>query len=177
MRPMTGLGPTMTGPGICSSYERGRTIRVGDRPAATGRRRHSRRGPPPYRDAPRGSVTPEIREALSKAKQEVLARLQLEEQILEMSLSRFACEGCPIEIAAPWFDQTLWFVPGPQDVVTLVAEGVARGRICTADELAELMRLPDLDDRQLKTLFHAKVTFGAEVQSIRSVGRREDGRA
>ena len=112
-------------------------------------------------------MTPEIRESLVQAKPELLTELEREKQLLDMPLSRFAKEGSPIEVVVPWFPHTLWFVPGTSDVEALLREGIERGRICMASELAELMRLPGLAEVKLATLLHVKQRFGATVHSVR----------
>lgn len=138
---------------------------------------------------PASAVTPDEVEALRRYKPEVLrlltggsrparaARpapdLAVVRRVVAMPLDRFAHEGCPLEVCAPWLEGTLWFVPTPTDAKALIREGVSRGRIWTAGELMDLLTIPGLTTDQAKTIARAKLEFSGEVVEVRP--RREAG--
>lgn len=82
---------------------------------------------------------------------------------LVMSLDTFEQRGAMLEVAVPWLDKTLWFVPGEADVETLMKEGVSRGRIWTAKELMDLLAIPDLTKERVAKVAQVKVIFGGTV--------------
>jgi hypothetical protein len=67
-----------------------------------------------------------------------------------------------VEVRVPWHDTPLWFVPSETDAEVLTAEGVSRGVIWTARELADLIAL-GLTRDQVQTLAHAKRAVGGDV--------------
>jgi hypothetical protein len=84
-----------------------------------------------------------------------------------MPLDRFAKEGALLEVQVPWWPTTIWFVPGQSDVATLVTEGVGRGRIWTARELADLLAIPGITKQQARTIALAKFEFEGEIAEVR----------
>ena len=68
----------------------------------------------------------------------VSAPLQLA-AILALHLEEFTLDGRLLEVRVPWHTETLWFVPDERDAAALGREGVGRGRVWTARELADLM--------------------------------------
>jgi len=83
-----------------------------------------------------------------------------------MSLSQYAAEGRALEVRVPWLEETLWFVPTLEQVGRLMSQGVQRGRIWTAGELADLMKIPGGRREDFATLARVKFEFGAELVSI-----------
>jgi len=83
-----------------------------------------------------------------------------------MSLSQFARERRAIEVRVPWLDVTLWWVPTPDHIDPLVKRGVHRGRIWTASELSDLLRIRRGCREVARTLAHIKLMFGAELVSV-----------
>ena len=72
-------------------------------------------------------------------------------QLLAMPLDEFAREGQPLQIRVAWHAQTLWFVPHERDAAALTREGVSRGRVWTARELAALLSL-SVSDQMLTSV-------------------------
>lgn len=87
-------------------------------------------------------------------------------RLLEIPLGRFELEGCPMEVRAGWFQETLWWVPTEKDAGELMREGVSRGRIWTAHELMDLLAIPILTKDQVWTIALAKAEFGGEVVGV-----------
>ncbi len=88
-------------------------------------------------------------------------------RLLGMPLDGFEREGCPIEVLVGWLGTTLWLVPGEADAEALAREGVNRGRIWTARELADLLAISGLTGEQPQTIAQAKLEFGGEVVEVR----------
>lgn len=89
------------------------------------------------------------------------------EKITSMVLDRFEREGAPLEIRVAWLDTTLWFVPREADAAALAREGVTRGRIWTAGELADLLALGDLTSARARTLALTKLEFDGDIVTTR----------
>ncbi len=117
-------------------------------------------------DGPRGALTPEIVEALRELKPELVAAITDEQRMLSLSLEEFERGHSSIEVSVPWLATTLWWVPRPEHVDELMAEGVARGRIWTARELTDLITLPGLTQPDLVSLAHLKLEFDADVVAV-----------
>jgi hypothetical protein len=98
-------------------------------------------------------------------------------ELLSMTLSQFAADGRAIEIRVPWLDETLWWVPGLDQVAWLVARGVSRGRIWTAGELMDLAKVEVNGEAAMKTVARIKLCFQAEVEAVdRIPSKREPPR-
>ncbi len=95
-------------------------------------------------------------------------------EIQRMSLSQFAREGRAIEVRVPWLDVTLWWVPTADHIDPLLRRGVHRGRIWTARELSDLMKIRQGCGEVARTLARIKLTFGAELVSV-DVSTKADG--
>lgn len=139
-------------------------------------------------DAPLGVLTPDLREALVAHKAELLALLReptppapdpvgtlraggqgFAESVallLRLPLARFAEAPTSLEVWVPWHPETLWFVPGETDVATRMAEGIGRGRVWTARELADLLALSPTP-AQARTVARAKLELVGEVVEVR----------
>jgi hypothetical protein len=89
---------------------------------------------------------------------------------LAMTLSRFAIEGRPLEARVPWWDETIWFVPGVAEVEDLLQRGVSRGRIWTAAELLQIADPEGLTDTELWTIATIKAAFGCTVLEAVAMG-------
>jgi hypothetical protein len=83
-----------------------------------------------------------------------------------MSLKEFQSRGALLEVRVPWFGVTLWVVPSARDLAALVREGVTRGRIWTAAELTQVMRIHDRAHGVVKTLAHAKLAIDGEIATV-----------
>ena len=77
-------------------------------------------------------------------------------------------DGLPGPLQVPYLDQTIWFVPTPGNAVRLVAKGVGRGRIWTADELWDLVSIPSPRRADLERIVRLKLAFGAEIVDVES---------
>src|SRR5258708_1162046 len=62
-------------------------------------------------------------------------------EILSMPLSQFAKEDRAVQVRVPGLEETLWFVPRLEHIGRVMARGVHRGRIWTAGELTDLMKI------------------------------------
>lgn len=119
--------------------------------------------------APRGSVTPELAEAIRSHKPALLALLTtptVDDEALTMPLDVFAVTGHPLEIRVPWWSETLWFVPGARDAGALCREGVARHRIWTAAELVSVLASSDLSTDALITVMVVRQHFDGVVVEV-----------
>ena len=87
--------------------------------------------------------------------------------ILAMPLDQFAREGQCLEIRVSWLPETLWFVPDERDAAALAREGVGRGRVWTARELAELMALSGATPTTVRTLALAKCVIDGDIVEVR----------
>src|SRR5262249_38676356 len=83
--------------------------------------------------------------------------------VLDIPLTVFAREGRPVHLEVPGLLETIWFVPIEADAGALQAEGVRRGRVWTAVELQELMRLPGLATDDAVTIARVRLAFNATV--------------
>jgi len=84
-----------------------------------------------------------------------------------MPLDQFAREGQLLEVRVPWLDVTVWFVPEERDAAMLGHEGIGRGRVWTARELATLMALPDRTRSVVRALTHAKCAVDGDIVEAR----------
>ena len=87
--------------------------------------------------------------------------------ILAMPLDQFGRESQCLEIRVSWLPETLWFVPDERDAATLACEGVGRGRVWTARELAELMALSGRTPKTVRTLALAKSVIDWDIVEVR----------
>jgi hypothetical protein len=88
-------------------------------------------------------------------------------QLMGMPLDLFAREGELLEVRVPYLAQTLWFVPGESDAEGLTQQGVSRGRIWTARELADLLSCAGLGSDHVKAVALAKIELGGDVVGVR----------
>ena len=88
-------------------------------------------------------------------------------RLLSMPLDEFALGGQLLEVRVPYLTQTLWFVPGEADADRLTLEGISRGRIWTARELADLLSCAGLTPDQVRAVALAKIELGGDVVEIR----------
>ncbi len=87
--------------------------------------------------------------------------------ILAMPLDQFAREGQCLEIRVAWHTETLWFVPDERDAAALTRDGVSRGRVWTARELAELLALSDQTLTTVRTVALAKRAIDGDIVEVR----------
>jgi hypothetical protein len=88
-------------------------------------------------------------------------------QLMGMPLDLFTREGQLLEVRVPYLAQTLWFVPGESDAEGLTQEGISRGRIWTARELADLLSCAGLRPDHAKAVALAKIELGGDVVEVR----------
>ena len=87
--------------------------------------------------------------------------------ILAMPLDQFAREGQCLEIRVAWHTETLWFVPDGRDAAALQRDGVGRGRVWAARELAELLALSDQVLTTVRTVALAKCAIDGDIIEVR----------
>ena len=87
--------------------------------------------------------------------------------MLAMPLDQFARDGQCLEIRVAWHTETLWFVPDERDAAALACEGVGRGRVWTARELAELLALSGRTPKTVRTLALAKCVIDGDIVEVR----------
>jgi hypothetical protein len=92
-------------------------------------------------------------------------------RLLGLPLASFAEAGRVLEVRVPWLDQALYFAPDEPAAERLVAEGVSRGCVWTARELADLIGTPGITRDQVRTVAHAKNELAGEVAEVRTLGR------
>ena len=73
----------------------------------------------------------------------------------------------PTELKVAWLPLTLWIVPDEIAGTTLAAEGISRGRIWTAGELADILKIPGITHDQARMIAHAKLEFDGDVVEVR----------
>jgi hypothetical protein len=88
-------------------------------------------------------------------------------RLLALPLDGFEREGRPLEIRVPWYPVTLWFVPRGREVEMLARDGIARGRIWTAQELVDLLNIAGLTGAQLRTVAVTKLEFAGDLIGTR----------
>lgn len=86
--------------------------------------------------------------------------------LLAMPLDHFAQQAAWLEIRVPWHQGTLWFVSSGLDAERLAREGISRGRIWTAQELTNLLSIPNLVPESIRTVALAKMEFLGEVITV-----------
>src|SRR5262245_55608839 len=69
----------------------------------------------------------------------------------------------PTELKVAWLRDTLWVVPDEVAGATLVANGISRGRIWTAEELADIFRTPGITQDHARIIRQAKLEFDGEI--------------
>ena len=116
--------------------------------------------------APKGTVSDRDREALRTSKPDILERLGQEEHLLGLSLDEFAGQDYSIELAVPWFEETIWFVPRAEHIDDLVRDSIHRGRIWTAGELRDLVSIPGLTEDDLVAVGRLKLAFDGDIRSV-----------
>mgnify|MGYP001404289788 CR=1 FL=1 len=112
----------------------------------------------------RPGMTPAQREAVGRASAPGATDLMA---ILAMPLDQFAREGQCLEIRVAWHTETLWFVPDGRDAAALQRDGVGRGRVWTARELAELLALSDQTLTTVRTVALAKCAIDGDIVEVR----------
>lgn len=80
----------------------------------------------------------------------------------------FAAHGAVTEIRVPGIPETLFMAPTLDDARRLMVwEGVSRGRIWTAAELADVVTIPNRTPETWAAIAIAKITFDGDVVEIR----------
>jgi hypothetical protein len=69
-------------------------------------------------------------------------------------------------VSVDWWDETLFFVPGPTAAGELEAGGIARGRIWDKSELLDLV-LAEVTPEDAQRIAAAKLAFGAGPVVVR----------
>jgi hypothetical protein len=136
-------------------------------------------------EAPEGILTAELRTTLGERKSELLDLLrepapgtlcpgtpdfqEVVSRLLRLTLTAFADADTCLELSVAWLPVSLWFVSTEADAEALATEGVTRGRVWTAAELADLLALgPSQETGQL--VAHAKLAFDGDLAAVRQPG-------
>lgn len=82
--------------------------------------------------------------------------------ILQMPLDEFGCRHQALKVRLPGGAAPHYFVSGPEEVAVLRNEGVSRGVIWTAKELASVLA-DGWTEAGIKTLIEAKRLFGGAL--------------
>jgi hypothetical protein len=94
---------------------------------------------------------------------------------LGLLLHAFSGAGQMLEVRVPWLSATLWWVPDGAAAETLVAEGVSRGRVWTAGELADVLSVPGITGESARMVALAKLGIDGEVTAVRPRAHGEGG--
>jgi hypothetical protein len=76
-----------------------------------------------------------------------------------------------LELRVSWYPETLWFVGTEAAATALGLEGISRGRVWTARELADLLSIPSLTQAGAQTVARAKVAIAGELADVRVASR------
>ena len=121
--------------------------------------------------APKGTMTPDLRGTIQRHKPGLLHLLVRAEGLLGMTLTQFEDARCCLEVQVPGLRETLWFVPGLREAGSLQAGGIPRGRIWTAAELRDLMAAPGMTQDDAIAIARTKIAFGAEIVEAGPAGQ------
>ncbi len=113
--------------------------------------------------APKGALTPDLRESLVQQKPSLLKLLGRAGGSLGMTLRQFGGAGCCLEVQVPGLSETVSFVSGQEEVERLRKEGVPRGRIWTASELRDLIAAPGMTHEDALAVARVKLMFNAQI--------------
>ena len=116
--------------------------------------------------APKGVVTEKLQDELKHYKPEIVALLQQQEQVLDMSLDEFAQGGLQVELRVPGCKQTIWWVSTSRNAEKLMQDGIGRGRIWTAEELRRVWDMGSLEQEHAQTLARIKAQLGCELTAL-----------
>ncbi|MCP3998945.1 MAG: hypothetical protein GY722_28365 [bacterium] len=116
--------------------------------------------------APKGVVSDEHRVVLKSRKPELIERLRFESTLLDLTIKEFSRKRYAIELRVDWLDETIWVVPTISAARQLVREGISRGRVWTAGELLDLLRIDDLQNTEARRIARLKAVFGLEILSV-----------
>jgi hypothetical protein len=121
----------------------------------------------------KGALPTELLQAARDHKADLLALVDTAARelgaVLGMPLDVYAQHGGPIEVAVPWWPETLWFVPDGRHAALLEAEGVSRGRLWTAGELMDLLAVRGAPN-DVCLVARAKLEFAGDVIEVRPRG-------
>ena len=84
-------------------------------------------------------------------------------RVLGLSLEAFEQAGLTLEIRVSFLEVSLFFVSSSLEGDSLSREGISRGRIWTAHELRDVLRLPP---DHVPTIARAKALYGGEVVAV-----------
>ena len=117
-------------------------------------------------EAPKGVLTDQLRQDLRHHKPEIVALLQQQEQVLDMSLEEFARCNLLVELRVPGCSQNIWWVPTSRAAEQLMQRGIGRGRIWTAEELQRVWDMGTLEQEHAQTLARIKARLGCELTAL-----------
>lgn len=112
---------------------------------------------PPH--PPRPSVPPSPPEAVTS--------VTADTGDLEASAERFRQRHLMVEFQVPGSQASLWLVAGPEEVQTLMAEGVKAGRIWTVAEMVDFLQAPGMTSEEALKVARLRQVFNATIVDIR----------
>ena len=117
---------------------------------------------------PKSAVTTDDIAAVAAVKEELL-QILVEEALtfVAMPLNVFRQHGALLEVRVPWLTVTLWFVPEAGDAAVLERVGIGRGRILTANELTDLLSVPERTTTLVQTLAQVKLQMNGDITGVR----------
>jgi hypothetical protein len=92
-----------------------------------------------------------------------------------MSFEEYGRTDLAVELAVPWTRKHLWLVPDAGYVDQLVDQGIERGCIWTADELADLYRIERLQETDRRAIALLKAHFNITILSVEDWSEGDDG--
>ena len=96
--------------------------------------------------------------------------------LLGMSWEEYARTNMAVKLAVPWLRKHLWLVPDTAYIDQLLGQGIERGCIWTASELADLYDIQGLQEEDRRAIALLKAHFGIEILSVEAQFERADAR-
>ncbi len=87
-------------------------------------------------------------------------------QVAVMPLDQFAGANLILEVDSPLLGERVWFVSGEAEVQILLARGILRGMIYSAEELLTLLNLPGMDQAKMRHVHEAKEMFNGVLRQV-----------
>lgn len=105
----------------------------------------------------------ELRRLLTSETSASAGRYEAAPTLTAALLEDFARHGSITEVRVPGIGPTLFFVPALADVVRLMAEGISRGRVWTAGELADMATVTTRPRETWAAVMLAKLALDGDV--------------
>lgn len=92
------------------------------------------------------------------------------EDLGKLSLVEFAKGSRAVEFTCPWAPVTLFLVPHPKYIASLLERGITRGRIWLADEVRDLLAA-GIGRDDLAKIVESKLLFDGFVERVTKAGQ------